>query len=47
MLVALTALSGHEARRLAFEAGFDAHVVKPARVEALIGLVVKLRAERG
>ena len=47
VLVALTALSGHEARRLAFEAGFDAHVVKPARIDALIGLVDKLRAERG
>lgn len=47
VLVALTALSGHEARRLAFEAGFDAHVVKPARIEALIGLVETLRAERG
>ena len=46
VLVALTALSGHETRRLAFEAGFDAHVTKPARVEALVELIEKLRRER-
>ena len=46
VLVALTALSGHETRRLAFEAGFDAHVTKPARVEALVALIEKLRRER-
>ena len=46
VLVALTALSGHETRRLAFEAGFDAHVAKPARVEALVELIEKLRRER-
>jgi CheY-like chemotaxis protein len=46
VLVALTALSGHETRRLAFEAGFDAHVAKPARVEALLELMEKLRSER-
>jgi CheY-like chemotaxis protein len=46
VLVALTALGGHETRRLAFDAGFDAHVTKPARVEALLALVEKLRSER-
>ena len=46
VLVALTALSGHESRRQAFDAGFDAHVVKPARIEALIALMEKLRSER-
>jgi CheY-like chemotaxis protein len=46
VLVALTALGGHESRRQAFEAGFDAHVVKPARIEALIALMEKLRSER-
>ncbi len=46
LLVALTALSGHETRRLAFEAGFDAHVAKPARIEALLELIEKLRSER-
>ena len=46
VLVALTALSGHETRRLAFDAGFDAHVTKPARVDALIALMEKLLDER-
>ena len=46
VLVALTALGGHESRRRAFDAGFDAHVVKPARIEALIALMEKLRSER-
>jgi CheY-like chemotaxis protein len=46
VLVALTALGGHETRRLAFDAGFDAHVAKPARVEALLALMEKLRSER-
>jgi len=46
VLVALTALGGHETRRLAFDAGFDAHVSKPARVEALLALMDKLRSER-
>jgi CheY-like chemotaxis protein len=46
VLVALTALGGHETRRLAFDAGFDAHVTKPARVEALLALMEKLRSER-
>jgi CheY-like chemotaxis protein len=46
VLVALTALGGHETRRLAFEAGFDAHVTKPARVDALIALMEKLLDER-
>ena len=46
VLVALTALSGHETRRLAFEAGFEAHVTKPARVDALIALMEKLLHER-
>ena len=46
VLVALTALSGHETRRLAFDAGFDAHVTKPARVDALIELMEKLLRER-
>ncbi|MFL6697307.1 MAG: response regulator [Vitreoscilla sp.] len=46
VLVALTALTGHETRRLAFDAGFDAHVSKPARVESLLELMDKLRSER-
>lgn len=46
VLVAVTALGGHDARRLAFEAGFDAHVTKPARIDALIALAERLRAER-
>jgi CheY-like chemotaxis protein len=46
VLLALTGLGGHDARRLAFEAGFDAHLVKPARVDALIDLMEKLRSER-
>lgn len=46
VLVALTALTGHETRRLAFDAGFDALVSKPARVEALLELMEKLRSER-
>jgi CheY-like chemotaxis protein len=46
VLLALTGLGGHEARRRAFEAGFDAHLVKPARVDALIDLMEKLRDER-
>ena len=47
VLVALTALGGHEARRLAFDAGFDAHVTKPANIAALLELMEKLRSERG
>lgn len=46
VLVALTAMSGHDTRRLAFDAGFDAHVTKPARIDALLGLVDKLHGER-
>ena len=46
VLVALTALGGHETRRLAFEAGFDAHVTKPARIDALLALMDKLLSER-
>ena len=46
VLVALTALGGHDARRQAFEAGFDAHVAKPARIEALLELMEKLLRER-
>jgi len=46
VLVALTALSGHETRRLAFDAGFDAHVAKPARIDALLALIDKLLEER-
>ena len=46
VLLALTGLGGHEARRRAFEAGFDAHLVKPARIDALIQLMEKLRDER-
>jgi CheY-like chemotaxis protein len=46
VLVALTALGGHETRRLAFEAGFDAHVTKPARIDALLALMEKLLSER-
>ena len=46
VLVALTALGGHETRRLAFEAGFDAHVTKPARIDALLALMEKLHSER-
>ena len=46
VLLALTALGGHEARRLAFDAGFDAHLTKPARIAALLALLEKLRSER-
>ena len=46
VLVALTALGGHDARRQAFEAGFDAHVAKPARIAALLELMEKLLRER-
>ena len=46
VLLALTGIGGHDARRLAFEAGFDAHLTKPARIEALIELMDKLRRER-
>ena len=46
VLLALTALSGHETRRLAFDAGFDAHITKPARVDALLELMEKLLRER-
>jgi CheY-like chemotaxis protein len=46
VLLALTGLGGHEVRRLAFEAGFDAHLVKPARIDALIHLMETLRDER-
>jgi len=46
VLVALTALSGHETRRQAFDAGFDAHVAKPARIDALLALIDKLLRER-
>ncbi|MCK9685047.1 response regulator [Scleromatobacter humisilvae] len=46
VLVALTGLTGHETRRLAFDAGFDAHVNKPARIEALLELMDKLLRER-
>ena len=47
VLLALTALGGHDARRLAFEAGFDAHLTKPAHVDALLALMARLRDERG
>ena len=46
VLVALTALSGHETRRQAFDAGFDAHIAKPARIDALLELIEKLVRER-
>src|ERR1700712_2647734 len=46
LLLALTAHGGHDARRQAFEAGFDAHVTKPANVTALLALLDKLRSER-
>jgi CheY-like chemotaxis protein len=46
VLVALTALGGHETRRMAFEAGFDAHVTKPSRIDALLALMEKLLSER-
>ena len=46
MLLALTGIGGHDARRLAFEAGFDAHLTKPARVDALLELAEKLIDER-
>ncbi len=46
VLVALTALTGHETRRLAFDAGFDAHVTKPANIAALLELMDKLHSER-
>jgi CheY-like chemotaxis protein len=46
VLLALTGVGGHDARRLAFEAGFDAHMTKPARIDALLALMEKLRDER-
>jgi CheY-like chemotaxis protein len=46
VLLALTGIGGHDARRLAFEAGFDAHLTKPARVDALLELMEKLHDER-
>ena len=46
VLVALTALTGHDARRQAFDAGFDAHLAKPARIDALLELIEKLVRER-
>ena len=46
VLLALTGIGGHDARRLAFEAGFDAHLTKPARVDALLELAEKLIDER-
>ena len=46
VLLALTGVGGHDARRLAFEAGFDAHMAKPARIDALLALMEKLHAER-
>ncbi len=46
VLLALTALSGHDARRNAFDAGFDAHLTKPARIGALVELLEKLKDER-
>lgn len=38
-LVALTGYGQPEDRRLALEAGFDAHVVKPVAPEALLGVI--------
>ncbi len=46
VLLALTGLGGHDARRQAFEAGFDAHLTKPANIAALIALIERLRSER-
>ncbi len=46
VLLALTASGGHEARRQAFDAGFDAHLTKPATVDVILGLLDKLRKER-
>ena len=44
---ALTAYAGQGNRRLAFEAGFDAHVAKPAEPETLVATLAGLagRAE--
>ncbi len=46
VLLALTGLGGHDVRRQAFEAGFDAHLTKPANIVALIALMERLRSER-
>ncbi len=46
VLLALTGLGGHDARRQAFEAGFDAHLTKPANIVALVALMERLRSER-
>ena len=47
--VALTAYAGEADRRLAFEAGFDAHVAKPVEPEALLATLAGLsrRADAG
>lgn len=46
VLVALTALTGHEVRRHAFDSGFDAQLSKPASVAVILALLEKLRKER-
>ena len=40
--VALTAYAGEADRRLAFEAGFDAHVAKPVEPESLLATLAEL-----
>jgi len=42
LLVAITGYGQESDRQLALEAGFDAHVAKPAEPAALLGLIERL-----
>jgi len=44
-LIALTGYGQEEDRRRALEAGFDAHLTKPADLDALLGLLASLVRE--
>ncbi|MDQ3330835.1 MAG: response regulator [Planctomycetota bacterium] len=46
MLVALTGYGQEQDRRMAFEAGFDHHLVKPTSVEALRQLLETVASQR-
>jgi CheY-like chemotaxis protein len=45
VLVALTGYSREEDRSVAYAAGFDGHLVKPAEIEALEGLLANGRGK--
>jgi len=45
--IALTAYAGEEHRKLAIEAGFNAHISKPITLNELIRVMVKLIDQRG